>query len=176
MHAAGAPFLAEGDPAGADSEQVDQLWEALRRSPGARSIGLALPRFLLRLPYGQDTDSVENFAFEEMPGSPVHRNYLWGNPAFACAYLLGQAFTRDGWDLRPGTHHEIGGLPLHVYEEDGEQQLKPCAEMLMTEDDAESLMDQGYMPLASIKGQDTVRLLRFQSITQPPAPLAGRWS
>jgi type VI secretion system protein ImpC len=175
MHLAGAPFLAEGDPAGADSEQVDQLWEALRRSPGARSIGLALPRFLLRLPYGEDTDSVEGFAFEEMPGTPVHGNYLWANPAFACAYLLGQAFTSDGWDLRPGRHQEIGGLPLHVYKEDGEQQLKPCAEMLMTEEDAESIMDQGYMPLASIKGQDSVRLLRFQAIANPPAPLAGRW-
>lgn len=175
--AAGAPFLAEADPAGEpDSEEAAQLWSTLRHWPGASWVGLALPRFLLRLPYGAKTDAIESFAFEEMPGKPEHQNYLWGNPAFACAYLLAQSFVSEGWDLRPGTHQEIQGLPLHVYEEDGEQQLKPCAEIWMTEKDAEWIMEQGFMPLASLKNQDTVRLLRFQSIAEPATRLSGRWA
>ncbi len=176
MQAAGAPWLAEADPTGAESEEADRLWQALRHSPAARSIGLALPRFLLRLPYGARTDTVESFAFEEMPGPAAHGNYLWGNPAFACAYLLGQAFAGDGWNARPGARLLIGGLPLHLYTEDGEQRIQPCAEMLMTESGAESILEQGFMPLASIKDQDAVRLVRFQSIADPPAPLAARWS
>ena len=177
MRAAGAVFVAEADPNDADSPAAERLWQALRNSPEASSIGLALPRFLLRLPYGEKTNTVESFPFEEMPGTPPdHHEYLWGNPAFACAYLLGQAFSRDGWDLRPGTHAVITGLPLHVYESAGEQQLKPCAEVLMSEADADWILEQGCMPLVSIKNQDAVRLLRFQSIAQPPAPLSGAWT
>lgn len=175
MQAAGAPFLTEADPADADSEDALRLWQALRRSAEAGSIGLALPRFLLRLPYGKETHPLESFAFEEMSGAPVHQHYLWGNPAFACAWLLGRAFSSEGWDLRPGAQREIKGLPLHVYVEDGEQQLKPCAEVLMTEREADELLEQGFMPLASLKNQDAALLVRFQSIADPAAPLAGRW-
>jgi len=176
MRTAGAVFVAEADPNDADSPAAERLWQALRNSPEASSIGLALPRFLLRLPYGEKTNTVESFPFEEMPGTPDHREYLWGNPAFALAYLLGQAFSRDGWDMRPGTHAVITGLPLHAYESAGERQLKPCAEVLITEADADWILEQGCMPLVSIKNQDAVRLLRFQSIAQPPAPLSGAWT
>jgi type VI secretion system protein ImpC len=176
MQAAGAPFLAECDPAGdADSQEAARMWSALRHSPEAAWIGLALPRFLLRLPYGKNTDRLESFAFEEMPGKPEHGRYLWGNPAFACVYLLGQAFSSRGWEMRPGLFQELRGLPLHAYEADGEQRLQPCAETWMTEKDADWIMEQGFMPLASIKNQDAVRLVRFQSIADPPRALAGRW-
>jgi type VI secretion system protein ImpC len=177
MRIAGAPFLAEADPAGdVDSPEAVRRWNSLRHSPAASWLGLALPRFLLRLPYGRETEPVESFPFEEMPGTPDHQDYLWANPAFACVYLLGQAFSSDGWNLRPGVNEEIRGLPLHVYEVGGEKRLKPCAELLMTESDAEWILEQGLMPLVSFKNEDAVRLLRFQSIAEPLAPLSGRWS
>jgi type VI secretion system protein ImpC len=176
IRASGAVFVAEADPKNADSQDAERLWQALRHSPAAASVGLALPRFLLRLPYGEKTDTLDSFPFEEMPGAPDHRAYLWCNPAFACAYLLGQSFSSDGWDLRPGTHARITGLPLHVYESDGESQLQPCAEVLMTEADAEGILEEGYMPLVSIKNQDAVQWLRFQSIAHPLAPLSGAWA
>jgi type VI secretion system protein ImpC len=171
--AAGAPFLA-----GVALEVVGltKVFQTLRQSADARWIGLAMPRFLLRLPYGGKTDATERFAFEEMPDPPEHERYLWGHPAIACAYLLGEAFTRSGWDMRPGEVNQIEGLPAHVYRKDGEAELKPCAEVLLTESAAEILLEQGLMPLLSMKGSDCVRLGRFQSIAEPPAPLAGRWT
>ena len=174
---AGAPFLGEADPAGGAAETGEGApeWERLRLMPEACWIGLAMPRFLLRLPYGRKTDPVENFDFEEMPGVPVHRQYLWGNPAFACVRLLAEAFAQDGWEMRPGAHPEIDRLPVHIYEDEGEKQAKPCAEVLLTERDIDWILDQGYMPLASIKGRDAVRLARFQSIAKPLARLSGRW-
>ena len=80
-----------------------------------------------------------------------------------------------GWEMRPGMRSEIDGLPLHVYEEDGGSELKPCAEALMTQDAAERILENGLMPLASLKGQDSVRLVRFQSLAKPLRALAGRW-
>ena len=170
----GAPFLAA-----AGQRMLENIaagaFRQIRKLPQARWIGLALPRFLLRLPYGKDTSPVEQFAFEEAPPPPEHDSYLWGNPAFACVCLLGEAFSRAGWEMRPGSIGEIGGLPLHVYQEDGESKSKPCAEVLMTEQGAEALLDNGIMPLASLRDQDVVRLVRFQSIADPLAALAGRW-
>jgi hypothetical protein len=39
----------------------------------------------------------------------------------------------------------------------------------------EVLIGKGLMPVLSIKGRDAVLLPRFQSIADPPAPLAGPW-
>ena len=190
---AGAPFMAAAHPhlLGCDSltetpdpddwrqavdEETGLAWEALRRLPEAPWVGLTLPRFLLRLPYGRETEPIERFDFEETSETWNHEHYLWGNPALASACLLGQAFSRYGWDLRPGVIRDIQGLPLHVYETQGESRIKPCAEVVLTERAAEIILDQGLMPLLSFRDRDTVRLARFQSPAKPPTELAGRWS
>ena len=190
---AGAPFIAAASPRalGCDSlaatpdpadwqqaETADRLlWDALRRIPEAAYIGLALPRFLLRLPYGAETEPTETFEFSEMAGEPEHEAYLWGNPAFACAYLLAESFSRHGWDMGHSFAQEIEGLPLHIYDNSlGESQIKPCAEALLTERAASRIMERGIMPLLSFKHTDRVRLARFQSLAEPPTALAGRWN
>lgn len=171
---AGAPFLAE---AGAEPPEpgAAQAWKALRSMPEAAWIGLALPRFLLRLPYGRQTDPIESFDFEEMPAAPQHGWYLWGNPAFACVYLLARAFLNWGWEMRPGMVQDIEGLPAHFYEQEGETRMTPCAELLLSEQAVEEILELGFMPLISIKNRDVVRLARFQSIADPPRALAGPW-
>ena len=150
-------------------------WAELRRLPEADCVGLALPRFLLRLPYGEKTSSPESFNFEEFPGAPSHEGYLWGNSAFAVTLLLAQSFGEDGWEMRPGSVSQIDKLPLHVYQADGESISKPCAEVLFTEDAVQRIVEEGLTPLVSYKGRDSVRVARFQSIADPPRPLRGRW-
>ena len=191
--AAGAPFLAAASPhllgcaSLAESPHPRDwtlplepdgaaAWTALRSLPEASWIGLALPRFLLRMPYGKKSDPIESFDFEEMTQAPEHEDYLWGNPAFACALLLAQSFSEDGWEMRPGSHLQIDGLPLHTYEQDGETELKPCSEALLTEEAAEQIMEHNLMPLVSLKEQDAMRLIRFQAVGVPVRALAGRWS
>lgn len=151
-----------------------KAWDALRQTPESAYLGLAVPRFLLRLPYGAETEPLEQFDFEEMPASHAHENYLWGNPAFACALLLGQAFSEYGWDMQPGMLPEIEGLPLHVFEDEGDAYIKPCAETLLTMRAAERILNEGLMPLVSFQGRDTVRVARFQSLSA--TQLSGRWN
>jgi len=153
-----------------------EAWRVLRQIPEAMYLGLAVPRFLLRLPYGRETEPVERFAFEEVHEQPEHEAYLWGNPAFACVYLLAEAFSQYEWDLRPGVIQNIEGLPLHIYRDGGESITKPCAETWLTERAVERMLDTGVMPLVSMKNQDVVRLARFQSLSDPPRALAGRWN
>jgi type VI secretion system protein ImpC len=186
---AGAPFLTAasprfvGVPSLAETPDPDR-WqplaepearEALRRLPEASWLGLALPRFLLRLPYGPDTDPAEHFNFEEQSGTPEHEGYLWGSPAVACVCLMGQAFRRYGWQMGRRLGGELDGLPLHVYRQDGESAVKPCAEAWLTERAAEVLFDLGLTPVLSVQGRDAVRVVRFQSVAEPPGALSGRW-
>jgi type VI secretion system protein ImpC len=143
-----APFIAEG------SAGMGDHWDELRSIPEAAYLGLALPRFLLRLPYGASTAAIESFAFEEMPGAPVHTHYLWGNPALAFLTLL----TSGGGALN------LPGLPLHTYQQEGEWHMTPCAEVWMTETQVLELIDLGLMPLVSFRDSDRVRLAGFRAI------------
>jgi len=150
-------------------------WEVLRKLPAASYLGLSLPRFLLRLPYGKDANSTDQFEFEETAGGFEHDNYLWGNPAFICGCLLAQAYARYEWGFRLGVFQDIEGLPLHVYEDRGDREVKPCAEVLLTERAMEAILEKGLMPLLSFQGRDAVRLANFQSLALPAQALAGRW-
>jgi type VI secretion system protein ImpC len=190
--AAAAPFLAAAGPQvlgcaspaelpePADWQPLDseiqENWDALRQVPQASWVGLILPRFLLRLPYGRKTDRVEQFEFEEIPPEGGHENYLWGNAAFLCAVLLGQAYTRSGWSLANDLNGNIGGLPMHVHEVDGDAQLKPCGEVLLTERAYERIWESGLMPLLSLRGQDAVRPAGFRSLSVGQTHLSARWS
>jgi type VI secretion system protein ImpC len=118
---------------------------------------------------------LESFAFEEFPGRPPHNGYLWGNSAFVVALLLGQSFSEAGWEMRAGSLSQIENLPLHAFRVEGDTQLKPCAEVLLTEEAVEGILDHGLIPMVSYKGRDSVRVGRFQSMADPHRPLAGRW-
>jgi len=154
---------------------AEAAWNALRQTPIAPWIGLALPRVLLRVPYGKDTEPVDAFDFEELGPERRHEDYLWGNPAIACALLIGQAYRDRGWSMTPGNVLDLRDLPAHVYQEGGEKHLQACAETYLTERAAAAVLDRGIMPFLSFKGRNLVRLARFQSIASPPAALMGSW-
>jgi type VI secretion system protein ImpC len=187
---AGAPFLAAADPSllGCSSlvstpdprdwyptPEAEQRFQALRASAIAPWIGLALPRVLLRLPYGMNTDRVEHLDFEELTPVRSHEAYLWGNPALACAMLIGQSFLARGWEMEPGDDLDLVDLPAHVFERHGERHLQPCAEVLLSERAGEAILGLGLMPLLSYKNRNAIRLMRFQSIAAPSSPLSGPW-
>lgn len=186
---AGGPLLAAAEPSlagcerlGEDAEphrwafgdpDVERLWSALRRSPIAPWLGLALPRILLRLPYGAKTDAVESFAFEELSTAAGHEEYLWGNPSLACAGVVARAFLEDGTDLSVDGPVDIDDLPAHVRDHDGVRRLQACAEFLLPVRVGEALLQRGMIPLLSYGNRNTVRVVGLQSIADPPGALAG---
>lgn len=182
---AGGPILAGAHPSLVGCEELctaldtanwsepSPLWQAVRESDMAPWIGLAMPRMLLRLPYGSKTDEIDAFEFEELGTTRTHEHYLWGNPALPLAILLGTAFTERGPAMQPGDHNDLGDLPSHAYREDGESKLQPCAEVLIPERTGQALLEHGLIPVLSFPQRNAVRVMRFQSIASPPAPLAG---
>jgi len=184
---AGAPLIAGADPsilgvknperlADDDEWEIDNpLWDEIRQFPEARRIGLAMPRFLIRSPYGKNSSPLERFHFEEMPEGSTHVHYLWANSMYLCVMLIAQAFSHAKWDLRVGQFQSVRSLPAHTWMEYGNPELKPCAEVLFTLKAAETMIGQGLMPVLSMKGSDEVRVGMFQSIAKPQSPLEGRW-
>jgi type VI secretion system protein ImpC len=181
--AAGPGFLAcdsvVATPDPRDWQPVDagigKHWQALRESAIAPWLGLAMPRVLMRLPYGKRTDPVEQLAFEEHPPGAQHETLLWGSPAFACALLVGRSFLANGWDMVPGDERDIGDLPAFVRDIGGEKQLQACAEAYLGERAGEAMLARGLMPFISVGNRNAARLLRLQSLADPVKPLAGPW-
>jgi type VI secretion system protein ImpC len=146
-------------------------WFVLRRTPAAHWIALALPRLLVRLPFGSDTCAAETFDFEESPGRDHHR-LLWGNPAYGVAAALAAMFASEGWEMNPAVAMpRLTGLPLYGYELDGETVTKPCAEALLSETTVQALEAAGLLPLVSYRDSDIVALPCLQTIAEPRAPL-----
>jgi type VI secretion system protein ImpC len=188
--AAGAPLLADAAPAllGIDdfarsedpstwpgsAGDLASAWKSLRAGPTAPWIGLSAPRILLRLPYGRQTDPTESIRFEEMP-SPGAPSYVWGSSALAIAQLAASSFARQGWGFQAPDGADIEDLPVHIYQEDGEKRARPTAEAYLTERAADSLLRAGIIPILSIRGRDAARVVRVQSIANPPAALRGPW-
>ncbi|HOW76557.1 MAG TPA: type VI secretion system contractile sheath large subunit [Candidatus Competibacteraceae bacterium] len=186
---AGGPFLAEAAPgllgtvsaaALADpgnwaplSAAQAEHWQALRQCAIAPWLGLALPRVLLRLPYGRKTDPVEQIEFEEMPMGRDPDAYLWGNPAFVCARLIAAAFVENGEGFSPGDVLELEDLSAHVYEEAGERVMQSATEVLLSEQVVQAVLARGLMPLLGHRQRHAIRLARFQSLAEPAMALAG---
>lgn len=152
-----------------------KLWSALRGVPEARYLGLAIPRFIARLPYGSDTEPAERFAFEEFGEVFSHDDYVWSNPCFAVASLLAATFTEFGWEFGERFVQDIDGLPLHMYKKDGASFYQPCAEVQLSQNAAEALGEYGLMPLVSFKNLDRVSLVRFRAVSSTDTELHGRW-
>ncbi len=93
-------------------------WRSLRESEDSRYLGLAMPRFLARRPYGAKSDPVDEFDFEEDVEGADHNKYIWANAAYAMATNINRAFKLYGWCTRI-RGIESGGavenLPTHTF-------------------------------------------------------------
>ena len=167
-------FGSQPDPDDWASESSLHEFDALRRLPQSVHLGLLAPRFLLRQPYGPDSDPIEAFAFQEVLADSEHETYLWGNPSVLCGDLLADAFAAAGWNFDTSGGGQICGLPVHTFTTDGETQVKPCAEAWLSERAANVILNRGIMPVESIRGRDAVEIKALQSFSIPPKPLIIR--
>ncbi|MCB1714564.1 MAG: type VI secretion system contractile sheath large subunit [Candidatus Competibacteraceae bacterium] len=154
-----SPHTSAADPATIPAE-FQQAWDSLRDSDLAAWLGLALPRVLLRLPYGP-ADPIDSFTFDEQSAIPEHTRFLWGNPALACALVLGREFLQQGWEvaqLGQDTQLDIDAMPAYSYKLDGEAQLQACAETYLAETTALQISQQGLIPLLSFRHRNAVRV------------------
>lgn len=141
-------------------------WQAFRESEDSRYVGLAMPRFLLRLPYGQATVPVKAFNFEEdVVGH--HERYCWGNAAVALATRVADSFAKYRWApniIGPQAGGAVEDLPLHQYEAMGEIQTKIPTECQLTERREYELSEEGFIGLTFRKDSNQACFFSANSV------------
>lgn len=146
-------------------------WRSLRDAEDSRYVGLAMPRFLSRLPYGAKTDPVEEFDFEEETGSGIHSKYTWANAAYAMAVNINRSFKLYGWcsSIRGvESGGSVEGLPVHTFpSDDGGVDMKCPTEIAITDRREKELADAGLMPILHRKNTDVAAFIGAQSLQKP---------
>ena len=146
-------------------------WRSLRESDDARYLGLAMPRFLGRQPYGAATDPVEGFDFEEDTDGTDATKYSWCNSAYAMGVNINRAFKEFGWCSRI-RGIESGGavenLPTHTFPtDDGGVDMKCPTEIAISDRREAELAKNGFMPLIHRKNSDFAAFIGAQSLQNP---------
>ena len=146
-------------------------WRSLRDSDDSRYIGLTMPRFLSRIPYGAKTEPVEEFDFEEDTEGADHSKYCWSNSAYAMGVNINRAFKLYGWCSRIRGAESGGmveGLPTHTFPtDDGGVDMKCPTEIAITDRREAELAKNGLMPLSHWKNTDYAVFVGAQSLHSP---------
>jgi type VI secretion system protein ImpC len=144
-------------------------WRSFRETEDARYVGLTLPRFLLRLPYGPDTQPVKSFNYQE-DVSASHDHYTWGNAAFSFVSKLTDSFAKYRWCaniIGPMGGGAVEDLPLHQYQAMGAVQTKIPTEVLISERREFELAEEGFIALTMRKGSDNAAFFSANSVQKP---------
>jgi type VI secretion system protein ImpC len=146
-------------------------WRSLRQSEDAKYIGLTMPRFLARRPYGAKSDPVEAFNFEEDTAGADTNKYTWANAAYAMAVNINRSFKLYGWCSRIRGIESGGaveGLPTHAFPtDDGGVDMKCPTEIAISDRREAELAKAGFMPLLHKKNSDFAAFIGAQSLHQP---------
>ncbi len=144
-------------------------WRSLRTSEDSRNIALAMPRFLLRLPYGPDNVPTKSFNYtEEVAGSDD--SFLWGNAAFAFTSRITNSFADYRWCaniIGPQGGGAVEDMPLYQYEAMGEIQNKIPTQIEISDRREYELAEEGFMGLTMRKGSDNAAFFSANSIQKP---------
>ena len=144
-------------------------WKSFRDSEDARSVGLTMPQFLLRLPYSPKDNPTRTFNYVETIGDK-DRDYCWGNTAFAFGAKLTDSFAKYRWCtniIGPQGGGSVENLPLHQYEEGGEVQTRIPTQTLISERREFELAEEGFIALTMRKGSDNAAFFSANSCQRP---------
>ncbi|KWB51772.1 EvpB family type VI secretion protein [Burkholderia ubonensis] len=146
-------------------------WRSLRESEDSRYIGLAMPRFLARAPYGAKTNPVDEFDFEEDTAGADSKKYAWANAAYAMATNINRSFKMYGWCSRIRGIESGGaveGLPVHAFPtDDGGVDMKCPTEIAISDRREAELAKNGFLPLVHKKNSDFAAFIGAQSLHKP---------
>lgn len=145
-------------------------WRNFRSDSRAKYIGLCLPRFLGRLPYGPENDPIRNFIYEENIYDNGKNMSLWCNASFAFAVNLVKCFEQWGWSTRIAgldTGGQIEDLPVPVYSK--ERQNKPGIplEVAIGASQNDVFTQLGFMPVIHLDRSDRACFFNARSVHRP---------
>ena len=145
-------------------------WRSLRESEDSRYVGLAMPRFLGRYPYGKN-NPVEEFDFKEDTEGARHDKFTWVNSAYAMGVNITRSFKLYGWCSRirgVESGGAVEGLPVHTFPtDDGGVDMKCPTEIAISDRREAELAKNGFMPILHRKNSDLAAFIGAQSVQKP---------
>jgi type VI secretion system protein ImpC len=151
-------------------ERADFIrWNGFRENEDARYIGLTVPRFLLRLPYGEQ-NFIRVFNYTEQVAAEDASKYLWGNASFALAANMARSFKKYGWTVNirgPESGGKVEHLPLHQYDIGRGTQAKIPTETIIPETRELEFANLGFIPLSYYKNTSFACFFSANSIQKP---------
>ncbi|HYW10407.1 MAG TPA: type VI secretion system contractile sheath large subunit [Longimicrobium sp.] len=152
-------------------------WRDLRETDDSRYLTLVMPRVMMRLPYGTDSDTetgtvpVKGMAFDELLTGLEHADYLWGNAVWALGQQITDAFSLYGWCAAIRGVEGGGlvqGLPLHTFTTPaGDMTAKIPTEVTITDRREKELNDLGFIALCYQKGTDSACFFGGATVQKP---------
>ncbi|MBS0639395.1 MAG: type VI secretion system contractile sheath large subunit [Acetobacteraceae bacterium] len=154
-------------------------WRSFRDSEDARFVSLVMPRVIARLPYGEKTKSIDEFAYEEAPSDPEtgapkpmgHHDYCWMNAAYVMGTRMTDSFARTGFCMAiRGAENggKVENLPMHVFQsDDGDLDSQCPAEIGITDRRENELSNLGFLPLCHYKNTDYAVFFGGQTVQKP---------
>lgn len=164
------PFIANVDHQFFEKSDINQLtnihdinayfsqpqyihWQAFRKKDCARYVGLALPKFLLRYPYGEQAPT-GSLNYHEKIDPNLPEQHLWAPASFALGYNIIRSYAQHGWPVHirgPQSGGKIQGLPLIQY---GCHELQIPTQLLIPEAREVALAEAGLIPLSYYAGTE----------------------
>jgi type VI secretion system protein ImpC len=145
-------------------------WLSFRDSDDSRFCTMVLPHVLRRVPYGAETEPVEDFNYEE-DVSGEHDDYLWGNAAYEYAGRITDAFAKNHWCVAirgPEGGGMVEDLPIHVFKSrEGDVGAKTPTEVLIPDDREKELSDLGFIGLLHCQNTDYAAFFGGNSVQRP---------
>jgi type VI secretion system protein ImpC len=141
-------------------------WRGFRESEDGKYVGLCMPRFLLRVPYGEKSIPVKSFNFSE-DVTDHHERYLWGHASNALITRIAESFAKYRWGpniIGPQAGGTVDNLPIHTFEAMGELQNKVPTEILLTERREYELSEEGLIGLVFRKDADNAAFFSANSV------------
>ncbi|MGB0713488.1 MAG: type VI secretion system contractile sheath large subunit [Gammaproteobacteria bacterium] len=146
-------------------------WNSFRQTEDARNVGLAMPRFLARAPYGED-NPVRSFDYQEDVGEDPSAadGYLWGNAAYAFATRVTESFAKYRWCpniIGPQSGGTVPELPISTFDENGQTSMVGPTEIMLSDRREYELAEQGFIPLTMRKDADNATFFSANSVQKP---------
>ncbi len=183
-----APFIASATPGLLDLDSFTELdrpidigkifessemaaWNSLRDSADSRYLVLTAPRTLVRLPWGPDSEPVEDMDFVEDVDGSEHSRYLWGPSCWAVGDLIMKSFAEYGWPSAiRGTEGggKVANLPLHSFASLSGSRISKCpTEITITDRREKELSDQGIVSLCHARNTDFAVVFSGSTVNRP---------
>src|SRR5512133_1749437 len=149
-------------------------WQELRATDYAAYLGLVLPRYLLRGPFGRchtsEPRNTVGYRESVLPNDVAPQGFLWGSAAILFAKNMVQSYEGSGWAQHirgPRGGGLVQGLTAYTYEKSGYPEVLPPVEIAIPDYRELQFASNGFIPLVHKKNEAVATFFSAQSVKKP---------